>query len=138
MIYENILATIGRTPVVKINRLAPAGVTMYVKCEFFNPLGSVKDRIGVSMIDALEAHYQAFVTDLVKTDAARSKARAVLTEHFEFLNIILRISFNEALNKDILAQGELMSTKLFCCYLEEKGIGLPTELMASRRPGGCA
>jgi aspartate kinase len=73
-------------------------------------------------IDALEAHYQAFVTDLVKTDAARAKARTVLTEHFEFLNIILRISFNEALNKDILAQGELMSTKLFCVYLEEKGI----------------
>ncbi|MFO0415052.1 MAG: aspartate kinase, partial [Bacteroidota bacterium] len=42
--------------------------------------------------------------------------------HFEFLNIILKISFNEALNKDILAQGELMSTKMFCCYLEEIGV----------------
>ena len=37
MIYDSILDTIGRTPVVRINRLAPAGVTMYVKCEFFNP-----------------------------------------------------------------------------------------------------
>jgi aspartate kinase len=78
--------------------------------------------VAKSRIDALEAHYQSFVTDLVQTDAARAKARSVLAEHFEFLNIILRISFNEALNKDILAQGELMSTKLFCCYLEEKGI----------------
>jgi aspartate kinase len=76
-----------------------------------------------SQIDALEAHYQKFVTELVQTEAARAKGKAVLTEHFEFLNIILRISFNEALNKDILAQGELMSTKLFCVYLEEKGIG---------------
>jgi cysteine synthase len=42
MIYDNILGTIGRTPIVKINRLAPSHVTMYVKCEFFNPLSSVK------------------------------------------------------------------------------------------------
>lgn len=73
-------------------------------------------------IDQLEAHYRSFVIDLVKTEALRSKANAVVSEHFEFLNIILRISFSEALNKDILAQGELMSTKLFCCYLEEQGI----------------
>ncbi len=44
------------------------------------------------------------------------------SEHFEFLTIILRISFSEALNKDILAQGELLSTKLFSVYLEENGI----------------
>lgn len=45
-----------------------------------------------------------------------------MQEHFEFLNIILKISFSEALSKDILAQGELLSTKLFCVYLEEQGI----------------
>ncbi len=45
-----------------------------------------------------------------------------MREHFEFLGIILRISFSESLNKDILAQGELLSTKLFSVYLEEKGI----------------
>ena len=38
MIYDSILKTIGRTPIVRINRLAPSGVEMYVKCEFFNPL----------------------------------------------------------------------------------------------------
>ena len=73
-------------------------------------------------IDELEAHYRRFVQDLVKSAAVREKANAVVTEHFEFLNIILKISFSEALNKDILAQGELLSTKLFSCYLEEKGI----------------
>ncbi|MEN9685218.1 MAG: hypothetical protein RLZZ28_1004 [Bacteroidota bacterium] len=72
-------------------------------------------------IDKLEAHYRAFVLDLLKGEGIRSKANAIMTEHFEFLNIILRISFSEALNKDILAQGELMSTKLFSCYLEEQG-----------------
>src|SRR5690349_9530444 len=73
-------------------------------------------------IDELEAHYRKFVQELVITEAARKKTNAIITEHFEFLNIILRISFSEALNKDILAQGELLSTKLFSTYLEEKGI----------------
>ncbi|MET0280241.1 MAG: cysteine synthase A [Steroidobacteraceae bacterium] len=54
MIYNNILETIGRTPVVKINRLAPSGVTMYVKCEFFNPAGSVKDRLALAIIEDAE------------------------------------------------------------------------------------
>src|SRR5690242_263785 len=50
MIYDNILGTIGRTPIVKIQRLAPKNITMYVKCEFFNPLGSVKDRLAIAII----------------------------------------------------------------------------------------
>ena len=54
MIYDNILGTIGRTPVVRIQRLAPAGVAMYVKCEFFNPLGSVKDRLAIAIIEDAE------------------------------------------------------------------------------------
>lgn len=74
------------------------------------------------IIDQLEKHYRNFVTDLLKQAPAREKANKILDEHFEFLNIITRISFNEALNKDILAQGELMSTKLFSCYLEENKI----------------
>lgn len=73
-------------------------------------------------IDKLEAHYRSFCEALVKTDAARAAANAIVDEHFEFLNIILKISFNEALNKDILAQGELLSTKLFTAYLQEAGI----------------
>ena len=51
MIHESILGTIGNTPVVKINRLAPEGVTMYVKCEAFNPLSSVKDRLAIAIIE---------------------------------------------------------------------------------------
>ncbi len=81
------------------------------------------DRIGAKQkIDKLEAHYREFVLNLVKKEETKSKANALLTEHFEFLNIILRISFSEALYKDILAQGELMSTKLFSVYLEEQSI----------------
>jgi cysteine synthase len=52
--FENILETIGHTPVVKINRLAPPGVHLYVKDEAFNPLGSVKDRLALGVIEAAE------------------------------------------------------------------------------------
>ena len=54
MIYESILNTIGRTPIVRVNRIAPAHVTMYVKCEYFNPLSSVKDRLAIAIIEDAE------------------------------------------------------------------------------------
>jgi cysteine synthase A len=54
MIYQDILGTIGRTPIVRINRLAPEGREMYVKIESFNPGGSVKDRLAIAMIDDAE------------------------------------------------------------------------------------
>ena len=52
--YANILETVGNTPVVKINRLAPEGVNLYVKVEAFNPLGSVKDRLALGVIEDAE------------------------------------------------------------------------------------
>jgi cysteine synthase A len=52
--FANILETIGNTPVVRINRLAPKGVNLYVKMEAFNPLGSVKDRLALAVIEAAE------------------------------------------------------------------------------------
>jgi len=52
--YESILETVGRTPVVRINRLAPKNVNLWVKVEAFNPLGSVKDRLALGVIEAAE------------------------------------------------------------------------------------
>ncbi len=52
--YNDILGTVGRTPVVKINRLAPDHVNLWVKVEAFNPLGSVKDRLALGVIEAAE------------------------------------------------------------------------------------
>ena len=54
MIYDSILHTIGRTPIVRVNHIAPAHVTMYVKCEYFNPLSSVKDRLAIAIIEDAE------------------------------------------------------------------------------------
>ena len=52
--YASILDTVGNTPVVRLNRLAPAGVNLFVKVEAFNPLGSVKDRLALGVIEAAE------------------------------------------------------------------------------------
>jgi cysteine synthase A len=53
-IFENILGTIGNTPVVRINKLAPPGIEMFVKIEAFNPMASVKDRMALSVIEQAE------------------------------------------------------------------------------------
>ena len=74
-VYDGIVDTIGATPLVRIRRLAheagvrtyPKGADILGKCEFFNPLGSVKDRIGLAMIEAAEK-------------AGRLKAGTVLVE----------------------------------------------------------
>ena len=48
MIYDSILDTIGNTPIVRLNRMAPTHVDMYVKVESFNPMASVKDRLAIA------------------------------------------------------------------------------------------
>ena len=53
-IYNNILETIGSTPVVRINKLAPEHVNLFVKVEAFNPMASVKDRLALGIIEAAE------------------------------------------------------------------------------------
>jgi aspartate kinase len=90
--------------------------------EISNHLAAGNKAAAKESIDKLEAHYRNFVLQLSSSKEGQAKANAIVTEHFDFLNIILKISFSEALNKDILAQGELMSTKLFCVFLEEQNI----------------
>lgn len=90
--------------------------------EIGNLIAKGERNMASQAIEKLEAHYQAFIKELVKENNAYAKAKSIVAEHFEFLNIILKISFSEALSKDILAQGELLSTKLFCIYLEEQKI----------------
>lgn len=106
----------------KVVVLSALSGTTNALVEISNALSTGNRNEAKNQIDALENHYRDFVKKLVKTDLAFTKANAIVSEHFEFLNIILKISFSDALNKDILAQGELLSTKLFCIYLEEAGI----------------
>jgi aspartate kinase len=105
----------------KIVVLSALSGTTNALVDISNSLSAGNKTEAKQKIDTLEAHYHAFVLDLLKTEALIAKGNAIIKEHFEFLNIITKISFSDALNKDILAQGELMSTKLFCCYLEQQG-----------------
>src|SRR5688572_4213978 len=52
--FDSILGTVGRTPIVRINKLAPSHVNLYVKIEAFNPMGSVKDRLALGVIEDAE------------------------------------------------------------------------------------
>jgi aspartate kinase len=106
----------------KIVVLSALSGTTNALVEISQSLSEGKKAQAKQQIDKLESHYRTFCDELVKQEAGRASAKAIVDEHFEFLNIILKISFNEALNKDILAQGELLSTRLFCVYLEEAGI----------------
>lgn len=106
----------------KIVVLSALSGTTNALVEISQSLSEGKKPQAKQQIDQLEKHYHNFYKALVKTEKALADAKAIIDEHFEFLNIILKISFNEALNKDILAQGELLSTKLFCVYLEETGV----------------
>jgi aspartate kinase len=105
----------------KIVVLSALSGTTNALVDISNSLSAGNKTEAKQKIDTLEAHYHAFVLDLLNKEALIAKGNAILKEHFEFLNIITKISFSDALNKDILAQGELMSTKLFCCYLEQQG-----------------
>jgi aspartate kinase len=87
--------------------------------EIGNLLSAGKKQQAAQVIDQLEKHYQAFIVELVSGKEAQEEAADVIEEHFGFLRIIQRISFSEALRRDILAQGELLSTKLFSVYCSE-------------------
>jgi aspartate kinase len=106
----------------KIVVLSALSGTTNALVEISNSLSQGDRNAAKKQISALEEHYKEFCSKLLITEVALQKANAITNEHFEFLNIILKISFSEALNKDILAQGELLSTKLFSVYLEEQGI----------------
>ena len=61
-LFADVSAAIGNTPMIRINRIVPAGACeVFAKCEFFQPLNSVKDRIGVAMIEAAETRWQLII-----------------------------------------------------------------------------
>jgi aspartate kinase len=72
-------------------------------------------------IEALYNHYLSFQSELVEKENSQSKAQFVINEHFSFIRSLLKVEFNENYTKELLAQGELISTKLFSVYLDEIG-----------------
>lgn len=106
----------------KIVVLSAVSGTTNALVEIGSLLAAARREDAKAKIAALEQQYQQFIRELVQQPAAFEKAGEVLKEHFEFLQIILKISYSEALSKDILAQGELLSTRLFSVYLQSQGI----------------
>lgn len=119
---HSVAQLISRDSHPKIVVLSALSGTTNVLVAIGEALAAGDRQLAKQHIDKLENHYQQFIKQLLKTDASYQKAKSIIAEHFEFLTIILKISFSDALNKDILAQGELLSTKLFSIYLEEIGI----------------
>jgi len=119
---HEVATLITKDPESKIVVLSALSGTTNSLVEIGNCLSSANRIKAKENIDKLEAHYRNFITELLSEEEYIAKANLVLNEHFEFLNIILKISFSDALSKDILAQGELMSTKLFSIYLEQQKI----------------
>ncbi|MFN7280613.1 MAG: aspartate kinase [bacterium] len=113
---------ITRDTVRKIVVLSALSGTTNTLVQIGEALATGDRSTAASIIDRLEAHYHDFIGGLLTQEDSRVKARTLIAEHFEFLRIILKISFNDALSKDILAQGELMSTKMFSVYLSEIGV----------------
>ena len=114
------LVTADKEP--KIVVLSAVSGTTNALVEIGNALSSGNKELARERITSLENQYNDFIKDLLQKPEYKQKAADILKEHFEFLSIILKISYNEALNKDILAQGELLSTKIFSVYLSEKGV----------------
>ncbi len=114
------LITADKEPVIVV--LSALSGTTNALVEISNRL-AVSDKQGATeKIAILENYYQNFIHDLLQDASIHARAKEILNEHFEFLKITQKISLSDALNKDILAQGELMSTKLFSLFLEQAKI----------------
>src|SRR2546430_9811959 len=94
------LITADKEP--KIVVLSAVSGTTNVLVEISNLLSLGNREAAKEKIDTLERQYKHFVSELVKQPEAVVRANTILKEHFEFLNIILRISYSEALSKDVL------------------------------------
>jgi len=114
------LITADKEPVMVV--LSALSGTTNALVEISNRLAA-SDKQGASeKIAILENYYQNFVHDLLQDASILARANDMLNEYFEFLRITQKISLSDALNKDILAQGELMSTKIFSLFLEQAKI----------------
>ncbi len=114
------LITADKEPVIVV--LSALSGTTNTLVEISNRLAASDNQGANEKITILEYHYQEFIDDLLQDAAIHSRAKVILNEHFEFLRITQKISLSDALNKDILAQGELLSTKLFSLFLEQAKI----------------
>jgi cysteine synthase len=135
--YENVLGTVGRTPLVKLQRIS-AGLpaTIAVKCEFFNPLGSVKDRIGAAMIEAGEKEGKITPqTTIVEPTSGNTGIALAFVAAAKGYNLILTMPESMSLERRTLLA--LLGAKLELTPAAEgmKGAIARAEALAKEIPG---
>ncbi len=132
MIYDSILNTIGNTPIVRIQRLAPKNVTMYVKCEFFNPLGSVKDRLAIAIIEDAEKRGTLkpgqTVVEATSGNTGIALAMVCAAKGYPFVAVMVE-TFSVERRKIM----RMLGAKVILTPAAERGTGMVKKAKSSRR-----
>lgn len=119
---QHIARLITQDPDHKIIVLSALSGTTNTLVEIGENLMGKKVDEARKLIQNLNDHYISFINDLYSEERFKKTGKQAITGHFNFMNGLLEAFFNMRLNNELLAQGELMSTKLFSLYLEELGI----------------
>lgn len=109
----------NRSKIVVLSALSKTTNTLV---EIATHISKNEPKKALGVIEKLEKHYDNFINNLYALDRYKNKAKRYVKDHFELLRTFTKISFSQALERDILSQGELMSTHLFSFYLEEQQI----------------
>ena len=121
--YQNILETVGDTPVVKIGKLAPAGVNLYVKIEAFNPLGSVKDRLALGVIEDAQRDGQTWPGQTV-IEATSGNTGIGLTMVCAQKGYPLVVTMAETFSVERRKLMRFLGAKVILTPAAERGIGM--------------
>ena len=113
---------VTRDPARKIVVLSALSGTTNTLVDIGTCLFDKKKAEALRLIENLNAHYKQFISELLSTDKSRKEALRIIDQHFGFLKSLAGMFFNNRLNNELLAQGELMSTQLFKLHLEEIGV----------------
>jgi len=135
MIYNNILETIGNTPVVRINKLAPEHVNLFVKIEFFNPMASVKDRLAIGIIEDAERRGVLkpgqTVVEATSGNTGIALAMVCAAKGYPFVSFMVE-TFSIERRKLMRAMG----AKVILTPKEEKGTGMVKRAAAAAERNG--
>jgi len=135
MIYDNILQTIGNTPVVRINKLAPEHVNLFVKIEFFNPMASVKDRLAIGIIEDAERRGVLkpgqTVVEATSGNTGIALAMVCAAKGYPFVSFMVE-TFSIERRKLMRAMG----AKVVLTPKEEKGTGMVKRAAAAAERNG--
>ena len=124
--FQNIIETIGDTPIVKINKLAPDHVTMWAKIEAFNPLGSVKDRLAMGIIEAAETSGELSpgqtVIEATSGNTGIGLAMVCAAKGYPFVSVMV-----ETFSVERRKLMRFLGAKVILTPKEDKGMGMVTK-----------